>query len=57
MTVTSKLATCASAKRSARDLLLLGAGIQYCMQANALARLFEGTLELSVWARSKEKAD
>ena len=27
------------------------------MQANALARLFEGTLELSVWARSKEKAD
>ncbi len=51
------LATCALAKRSARKVLLIGAGIQCRMQANALNRLFEGSLEFHVWARSKEKAD
>ena len=50
------LATCALAKRSACNVLLLGSGTQCRMQANALARLFAGSLEFSVWARSKEKA-
>ena len=51
------LATCALAKRSARNVLLLGAGIQCRMQANALAKLFESSLKFNIWARSKEKAE